>query len=69
MSRKQYIKKVSFAKACGVSCQKVNYWINCGTIGIVTFPHIEGEWIDTNEDTIEKFKEYNGYIERYAKKD
>jgi hypothetical protein len=66
---KRYITKASFARECNVSCQLVNYWINNGIIGIVTFPNIEGEFIDIKEDTIEYFKSYNGYIERYAKKE
>ncbi len=66
---KRYLRKATFAKEVGASCQLVNYWIDNGIVGIVTFPHIEGEFIDTDEDKISKFKEYNGYTERYAKKD
>ncbi len=66
---KRYITKSSFAKKCGVSSQRVNYWIHNDILGVVAFKHIEGEFIDTESEDIEYFKNFNGYKERYAKKE
>ncbi len=65
-SRNQFITKASFARKCGVSCQKVNYWIANGIVETVVFPYIEGcEFVDTKSTDVEYFKVFNGYKERY----